>query len=370
MIYFDNAATTFPKPDCVYDAITFAMKNYSFNAGRGSYKVANETKNMIEKTRLVFSNLVHANNPNSVIFTTSATESLNMILRGLIKNGETVYVSPFEHNAIMRTLANIGANIEIIPFNKTTWSVDYKLLSDLFVLKKPKMICISQVSNVTGYMLPYSDIFKLSRKFGAINVLDSAQAIGVYDIDKTYVDFMVFAGHKSLYASFGVAGFVNYNDICLVDYKTGGTGSDSLNLNMPEEEPLRYEAGTQNSCAIYSLFASINFLKNAKFDIIERELTTYLINELRNLKNIKIFLPDNYISCGIVSFAVEGYSSDEIGTILSEDYNICVRTGFHCAPYAHDFIDSKKYQGTVRVSLSGFNTKDEIDSLIDALEEL
>ena len=370
MIYFDNAATTYPKPQCVYDAINEGMQKYSFNAGRGSYKAANETFKMIDDTRNKIGGLVGCEK-NKVIFTSSATESLNNIIYGLnICEGDNIYVSPFEHNAIMRTLANCKANIIIIPFDKKTWEIDCNKLNDMMVLKKPKATIISHISNVTGFMLPYQTIFEISKKYNSINVLDSAQGFGVYAIDKNNVDFIVFAGHKSLYAMFGIAGYINVNNIFLKCYKVGGTGSDSLNLNMPDVFPSRYEAGSMNSVGIYSIYFSIDFLKNAKFDIIKEELSEYFIQKASKVPNINIFLPENIKSHGIVSFAIEGYSSDDVGTILAEDYDICVRTGYHCAPFVHDFIDSKKYNGTVRVSFSGFNTRDEIDVLIGALVDL
>lgn len=370
MIYFDNAATTFPKPPCVYQAINEGMLKYSFNAGRGSYKVAKDTHKMIDETREKIGSLVNVDK-NRVIFTSSATESLNNIIYGLsLKEGDNVYVSPFEHNAIIRTLYNCKVNIIMIPFDNSSWCVDYNKLRDLFVLNNPKAVIISHISNVTGFMLPYELIFKLSKEFNSINVLDSAQGFGVYSIEKKNVDFIVFAGHKSLYAMFGIAGYINVSNFNLDLYKVGGTGSDSLNLDMPIALPYRYEAGSANSIGIYSINSSIDFLKNVKFDIIKKELVEYFLKKVKDNDNIIIYLPKDYMSFGIVSFNVFGYTADDVGTILSEDYDICVRTGYHCAPFVHDFINSKEYFGTVRISFSGFNTKDEIDALISALKEM
>ena len=369
MIYFDNAATTFPKPKCVYDGINEGMQKYSFNAGRGSYNAAKDTFKMIDETREKIGSLIQCDK-NKVVFTSSATESLNNIIYGLgIKKGDNVYVSPFEHNAILRTLTNCEANIIIIPFDRN-WNVDETKLNDMMILNKPKATIISHISNVTGFMLPYEKIFSISRKYGSTNVLDSAQGFGVYSVNKDNLDIVVFAGHKSLYALFGIAGYINITGLKLRCYKVGGTGSDSLNLNMPESFPARYEAGSLNSVGIYSINCSIDFLKNAKFDIIKEELVDYFLKKVKNNDQIIVYLPENYISYGIVSINVKGYTADEVGTILSDDYDICVRTGYHCAPFIHDFIDSKKYNGTVRISFSGFNTKEEIDELILALENL
>ena len=370
MIYFDNAATTFPKPDWVYEAINEGMKKYSFNAGRGSYKAANDTFKMIESTREKIASLVSADK-EQVIFTSSATEALNNILYGLcLKEGDNVYISPFEHNAIVRTLHACKVNIKLIPLDKKNWEVDYGQLNSMMVLNKPKAVVISHISNVTGFMLPYEQIFELAKKHSAITVLDSAQGFGTYPVNKANADFIVFAGHKSLYAMFGIAGYLSLTNTNLKTYKVGGTGSDSLNLEMPENLPSRFEAGSLNSIGIYSIFSSIDFLKKSNFGIIKEELTKYFIEKIKKMKNVILYAPVNCTLHGIVSFNLIGYTADEVGTILAEDYNICVRTGYHCAPFVHDFINSKDFFGTVRVSFSGFNTKDEVDALINALKEM
>ena len=370
MIYFDNAATTFPKPQCVYDAVNEGMKNFSFNAGRGSYSVATNTFNMITATREKIANIIKAR-LNQVVFTSSATESLNIIINGLeLKKGDKVYISPFEHNSIVRTLYKCGVDIKLIPFNKKDWSVDYTKFNDELVINKPKAVIISHISNVTGYELPYSEIFKYSKKYGIVTVLDSAQGFGTYSVDSKNVDFVVFAGHKSLYSVFGIAGFINVSETFLDTYKTGGTGSDSLNLEMPQDFPSRMEAGSLNSVAIYTLNKSVDFITNSDFASKKHELTNYLISQLKKLDNVIVYCPDNVETKGIVAFNIEGYSSDEVGKILSSQYDICVRTGYHCAPYIHDFIDDKKFAGCVRVSFSGFNTIEEIDTLIDAIKEI
>ncbi len=370
MIYFDNAATTFPKPQCVYDAVNEGMKKFSFNAGRGSYSAAIDTFNMISATREKIANIVRAN-PNQVVFTASATESLNIIINGLdLKKGDKVYISPFEHNSIVRTLHKCGVEIKFIPFSKKDWSVNYDKLNDELAINKPKAVIISHISNVTGFELPYNEIFKYSKKYGAVTVLDSAQGFGTYQVDARFVDFVVFAGHKSLYSVFGVAGFINKTNTPLIVFKTGGTGSDSLNLDMPQELPAKMEAGSLNAVAIYALNKSIDFIVNSDFAIKKHELTSYLIGRLKELDNVIIYCPDDIETKGIVAFNIEGYTSDEIGKILSSQYDICVRTGYHCAPYVHDFLEDKKYSGCIRVSLSGFNTIDEIDALIDAIEEI
>lgn len=370
MIYFDNAATTYPKPKEVYDGVNYALYNYSFNAGRGSYSAAKKTFEMIDETRQLLADYVKAEKSH-VVFTSSATEALNNIIYGLnLSKDDIVFVSPFEHNAIVRTLYNVGVQIKIIPFDKKTWELDESKYKDMLVLYKPKAIMISHVSNVTGFMLPYERIFELSKAFNAINILDSAQALGVYEVNPKNVDIVVFAGHKSLYAIFGIAGYINITDVNLKVYKVGGTGSDSLNLQMPETNPGKYEAGSMNSVGIYAIKCGINFLKSSKFGIIKANLCEYFIKELRKISEVVLYVPGNYITHGIVAFNIQGFSSSEVGTILAEDYDICVRTGYHCAPFVHDFIDDKNFAGCVRVSFSGFNTIEEVNTLINAIKDI
>lgn len=369
MIYLDNSATTFPKPECVYEIIDKTSRN-AFNAGRGAYNQSKDALKTIDNARIEIASFVNAN-PSKVIFTSSATEALNTIINGIgIKDGDNVYVTPFEHNAIIRTLNAKKANINIIPFDKKDWKVDIHKLNDMFAIRKPKAVFVSQISNVTGFEPDYGIIFEHSVRYNAINVLDAAQGYGIVPIHTNNVNYVVFAGHKSLYGSFGVGGFVKLSNDNLIPYMYGGTGSDSLNPNMPENCPEKYEAGSHNIVAISALLEGAKWIKKENIEENEREITNYLVKKLRKNNKIKLFIPYNDNVIGIVSLAIKGYDSDDVAAILAEDFDICVRSGYHCAPYVHDFIGSKEYKGTVRVSVSAFTKKEEIDSLVKALEEI
>lgn len=375
MIYFDNAATTFPKPEVVYKALDEANRKLAFNAGRGDYKEAKNASRIIQETREKIANLVNAK-PNEVVFTTSSTEALNFIIFGLDWNkGDNVYVSPFEHNSIMRPLEEIRKkheiNIKIIPFDKKTWEVNKLELDDMFTLNPPKYIFCSARSNVTGYNLPTKEIFNEGKKYNSTNILDASQSFGVdRKINKENTDFIVFAGHKSLYASFGIAGFVKLYQPKLKTWIFGGTGSDSLNLDMPDDEPTKYEAGSKNIVAIYGLHSSLEWLETTEVGKKEILLFKYISDKIKQIKKAEVYLPEDNSKCsGILSFNIKGYTSEEVGKILEES-EICVRTGYHCAPLVHDFLNSKKYYGTVRVSMNYFNTTEEIDELINELKEL
>ena len=301
---------------------------------------------------------------------------MNQIIWGIDFNpGDYVYVSPFEHNAILRPLnllsKKIGFEICLLPFDKETWNFNIRKCSDDMVLKHPRAVFVSQVSNVTGFHLPYSSIFELSQKYNAVNVLDASQGFGIFPIDKSgSIDYIVFAGHKSLYAGFGIAGFIRIGQDRLTVVKAGGTGSDSLNLEMPDYGYSRYEAGSPNIVSIYGLNSSIDWLKSVSILEQERNLTDYLIKRLSEVESVIIFKPDSVEITGIVSFAVRGSDSNDVGQLLADEYDICVRTGYHCAPLIHDFIESREFNGTIRVSFGFFNSIQEVDRLIEVLETL
>lgn len=374
MIYLDNSATTYPKPDVVYEGINYASKHLAFNAGRGNYKEANEALKIIELTRQNVGGLVKVNK-NNVVFLSSATEALNQIINGLqINENDNIYISPFEHNSIIRPLHNlqkkINFKIHIIPFNFEKWELKNEEMLNMFACYNPNYVFISHVSNVTGYILPYEKIFMASKSYKAINILDSAQAFGVLNPQIDNCDFIVFAGHKSLYASFGIAGFINVNDIVLDITKSGGNGSDSLNPEMPAHTYRRYESGTPNVIAIYSLLKSVEWLKQQNIYEHEKELVTYCLEKMKNNKKIKVYSPMAEKNLGIISFNVVGYTAEDVGVILSDEFDICVRTGYHCSPLVHNFIGTNEIGGTVRISFSAFNNYEEIDSLINALNTL
>ena len=375
MIYLDNAATTYPKPKEVYDALDFAQRNLSFNAGRGSYKQARECSKVLNDLRTEIASIGNSL-PDQVVLLSSATEALNIIINGLnIKDGMNIYITPFEHNAIVRPLYNlkkrINFNIHILPFNKITWEPEISKISNLFALNNPDIIFSSQVSNVTGLMIDYSDIFELGKNYNSKTVLDAAQGFGVVPLQKKNVDFIIFAGHKSLYGPFGIGGFINCSNYRLEIVKSGGNGSDTLNHDMPENNHERYESGSPNVPAAYGTLVGTKWVRMSQIFPHEQELTKYLITSLQKIDKITLFLPKNIDNIfGIVSFAVEGYSSDEVGEILSDEFDICVRTGYHCAPFVHDFINSISTKGTVRVSLGFLSSKTEIDTLTEALGTL
>ncbi|MCJ7847579.1 aminotransferase class V-fold PLP-dependent enzyme [Blautia sp. NSJ-175] len=377
MIYLDNAATTYPKPETVYQKMDWANRGIAVNAGRGVYKVAQEASNLIEDTRKKLIEVVHGIAVEAAVLTPSATISLNMILNGLpLSKGDVVYVSPYEHNAVARTLHRIsqekGIRVEELPL-KENLEIDLEKAKYQFVKDRPKCVCCTHVSNVTGYILPIEEIFLMAKKYGAITVMDAAQSFGLMDIDvrTCKADFIVFAGHKTLYGPLGVAGFIDNSTINLAPFIVGGTGSESLKLDMPQKSPSRYEAASKDVVAIAGLHEALSVL-NQKWNFkTEKKLTEYAIERLKTLKNVILYTPEKFENhIGVISFNVKSYKSEDIGSILDEDFDIAVRTGYHCAPYVHKYLEDEKYSGTVRIGLGKFNTEDDIDQLVDAISEL
>ena len=234
-VYLDNAATTFPKPNSVYEDMDMFYRNFGVNAGRGSYKLAREASNLINETRNKLASLVNYDHAEKVIFAPSATIALNQIIGGIEwSENKTVYVTPFEHNAIMRPLEYIkekyNIKIEVIPFDSVTFEVDIAALNLKFSRNSPDFIFMSHVNNVTGFILPVKEIIQASEKYNSVIILDCAQSMGLIPIDvkKIKADYFVFAGHKTLYGPFGIGGFIDNSKIKLSQTIVGGTGSDSL----------------------------------------------------------------------------------------------------------------------------------------------
>lgn len=376
MTYLDNAATTYPKPEAVYKAMDEVNRN-AVNAGRGAYKKAHEMSHIISDTKNKIRKLVKADINIPVVFSPSITIALNQIINGLdMKSGETIYVSPYEHNAVARTVEHVATKLNIkvieLPLNEKL-EIDIEKMKYLFSKNRPNYLFCTHVSNVTGYILPVKEIFAEAKKYNSITVLDSAQSMGLIAIDCRTIgaDIIAFAGHKTLYGPLGIGGFINISNIKLGVFITGGTGSDSLNLGMPDSAEGRYEAASSNILAIKGLNVALDNLDQELILNKERELTEKLIQELQSIKNVRVISPyDKENRVGIVSIILENYNSDDVGMILDEDYDIAVRTGYHCAPYIHKFMNDLDKLGTVRISLGRYNTVEDIEKIISAIKEI
>lgn len=372
VIYFDNAATTFPKPEEVYSFMDTFYRRCGVNVGRGQHKLASEASALMEETRKLLLELFHCQN-KKVIFTSTATEAINIILQGIdIPQNACVYISPFEHNAVTRTLHYLQKSksfeIKQLDVDKNTLTYNLENIKAQFEKHKPYCVIISHASNVCGTVAPIEDIFAMAKKHNAITIADMCQTAGLVDTDLSSdtFDYAVFEGHKTLYGPMGIGGFIASTAINLPPLIYGGTGVESANQDMPNEIPVKHEAGSHNILAISGLNASLKWINSVGIEAIrakESENKNKLLEILNDYDNIKIITSTDGI--GVVSSVFDGYSSDNIGQVLS-DYNIATRTGLHCSPEAHKFLGTFP-AGTVRFSVGYFNSDDDFEKLREVL---
>lgn len=371
--YFDNAATSFPKPESVYLAMDDCARNYGVSMGRGQHILSAKASHIADETRNLLLQLFHCSN-KKVVFTNTATEAMNIILTPqLLPSGCTVYISPFEHNAVTRVLHHLKSTQDIkihqLAVNSSTLQYDLDKIGNQFSEAVPHCVIISHVSNVTGTIAPIREIFSIAKKYNAITVADMCQTAGLIDTDisSTDFDYVVFAGHKTLYGPLGVSGFISQYPERLLPLIYGGTGVESANQDMPTSAPERFEAGSHSSIAIAGLNASLRWLLetgiHAVFDR-EQKNKARLIEVLEQYDNIRIIKASDQI--GLISCLFDQYSSDEVGQVLSER-NIAFRSGLHCAPCAHQFIKTFP-AGTVRFSVGYFNNDEDFSMLDRALQ--
>ena len=372
-IYFDNAATTFPKPEEVYSFMDNFYRTNGGNAGRGQYKLAGNASKIIKETRTMLLELLDCTN-KEIIFAPSDTIAMNMVIQGSISESiYSVYISPFEHNAVTRVLHNYEKmgliKTYILPLNEE-FKYDLNKIEQMFQTVKPDMVIISHASNVCGLIAPVEKIMHLAKMHDAITVVDIAQTAGLVPINLSSddIDYAVFAGHKTLYGPIGIGGFIKKVNINPNPILFGGTGVDSANQNMPAATPARYEMGSQDIHAISGLYAALKWFLNNKENIrlVEKENHKKLVEILLKHRNIKIVGPTNRTDCiGVVSCVFDNYSSDNIGDVLDR-FEIAVRTGLHCSPIAHKTLGTFP-AGTVRFSASYFTSEDDFSVLDEAL---
>lgn len=375
MAYFDNAATTYPKPDCVYNQMDEFYRRFGASVGRGNYKLAQSAGAVIAETRLMLQEILHCP-AKQVIFTPTATIALNIIIQGLIQTGvKNIYISPFEHNAVTRVLHHFEMDKKLkIKQLAVAKNMEYDLekIRYQFDEAKPDLVIVSHASNVFGVIAPVESIFSHAKKHDAITVVDMAQTAGLVDLNVglTTVDFAVFAGHKTLYGPTGISGFIMNPSVTLPATIFGGTGYESANQDMPKILPQKYEMGTLNFAGIAGLNAALKWVltKTVKelweVEQKHRKMLVDLLSKYAFITIVGDSKEAEYV--GIVSALLEGISSDSAGQIFDR-CNISVRTGLQCAPFAHQFIGTYP-AGTIRFSVSYFTTEDDFEKLREALD--
>lgn len=376
MIYLDNAATSFPKPEQVYDAINKTMREFGANPGRSGHRMALEAGRIIFETRELLCKLFNIDNPMNIIFTYNATDGLNLGIKGFLKPGDHVITSSMEHNSVLRpikALEKIGVEATIIQCD-SAGSINISDIEDS-IKKNTKLIVTTHASNVIGTIFPVKKIGDLAKKYGISYMVDAAQSAGVYDIDvkDMNIDMLVFPGHKGLLGPQGTGGIYIREGLQITQMKEGGTGSKSNLLTQPEILPDKFESGTPNTPGIAGLGAGIKYILNRGLEDIrnhEKNLTQYFLEELKKIDNVKIYGPcDAEKQAAVVSINIGDEDSSEVSYILDKGFNIAVRPGLHCAPLAHKTIGTFE-QGVVRFSIGAFNTFEEIELAVKAIKEI
>ena len=376
MIYLDNAATTYPKPEQVYDSIMDCMKNYCANPGRAGHKLAMQAARGIYDARESISKLFNIENPMNIVFTHNATDSLNLAIKGCVKKGDHIITTSMEHNSVIRPIKALeekGVENTIVKCNDEGF-LDVNDIKKA-IKENTKLIVTTHASNVCGTLIDIEKIGKLAKDENILYLVDASQTAGVYDIDvnKMNIDMLAAPGHKCLFGPQGTGILYIRDGLNLSILKEGGTGSKSEELFQPELLPDKYESGTHNTPGIVGLNEGIKFILNEGIENIrkhEENLCQYMIDKLEGVENIKIYGPkDSTKRAAVISINIGNMDSGEITFLLDSEYDIATRSGIHCAPLAHKTLGSLQ-QGAVRFSLGYFNTKEEIDKAVSALKEI
>lgn len=375
-IYLDNAATTYPKPEAVYQAMDLAMRNVGVAPGRGGHRKSMEAARIVFSARESLAHLLGIQDSSRIIFTHSATEALNMAVKGILKPGDHVVTTSMEHNSLARPLhhaAQSGVDITWVQSD----GQGYVTASQIMEALRPdtKMVAMTHCSNVTGAVNPVEEIGRLLRQRGILFLVDGAQSTGSYplNIDSAAIDLFAAPGHKGLYGPPGTGFLYVSPGIDIDPLLHGGTGSGSSEISQPKSLPERHESGTMNTPAIAGLLAGVEYVASrgiAAIHDFEMELAVRLCTGLATIPGVTVYNPaGTRPRCAVVSFTIAGKDPATVGFMLDHHYGISVRVGLHCAPLAHRSIGTFP-DGTVRVSPALFNTDADIEALLCAIREI
>ncbi len=379
MIYFDNAATSYPKPKAVTEAILCFMDHIGASPGRSGHRLSIEAGRILYQCRENLAELFHVADPLRIIFTSNATEAINLALKGFLRSGDQVITSSMEHNSVMRPLRELeqkGVQVQVIPCSRDG-SLNPEHV-EKSINQDTTLIVLNHASNVTGTLLPIRQVGQIARKYNILFLVDAAQTAGAYplDMDKDQIDLLAFTGHKSLFGPTGTGGLVigeNVEIHRILPLKTGGTGSRSESEIHPDFLPDIYESGTPNIAGIAGLNAGVSYILAKGIQDIhhyELDLCQQLISGLREIPGVTVYGKDDIEArAPVVSFTISGQSPSDIGLKLDEKYDIMCRVGLHCAPAAHKTIGTFPV-GTVRFSMSLLNRRQDVENAMIAVRKI
>ena len=378
MIYFDNGATTFPKPQSVVRAVSSAMQNYGANPGRSGHKMSLKASEIIFNCRENAAALFGVETPDRIIFTDNCTTALNTVIKGLLKSGDHAVISSLEHNAVARPLEHLkqrGVSFSVAQ----VFEGDDEATIESFrkaVRKNTKLVVCTAASNVFGIRPPVERIAALCRIYNILFCVDAAQSAGVVPVNMSGsgIDFLCAPGHKGLYGPMGTGILAINSDILPESLTQGGTGSMSSSLEQPETLPDKYESGTPNLPGIAGLNAGLKFVMErgeAKILSAETAKAQRLYDGLASMRDVVLYTarPQITTHVPVISFNVRGHDSEQIAALLSDRFNIAVRAGLHCAPLAHKSFGTEE-QGTVRAVISVYTKPAQIDYFLLSLKKI
>ncbi len=375
MIYFDNAATTLQKPPCVIQAVTEAMCSLG-NSGRGIHGGALSASRIIYDTRATIAQLFGAESPDRIAFTANSTQALNIAIKGILRPGDHVITTALEHNSVLRPLYELedqGVQLTILPAD-SIGNICYEDF-EKEIQPNTRAIVTTHGSNLTGNLLDIGRIGSVAKKHGLIYIVDASQTAGVFPIDvqSMHIDLLCFTGHKGLLGPQGTGGIYVREGVEIRPLLSGGSGVQTYLRSHPSQMPTALEAGTLNGHGIAGLGAAVHYIQEIGLDQIrqkEQELMWDFYSKVREIPGVTIygdFTTGN--RCAIVSLNIRDYDSGEVSDALSSEYGIATRPGAHCAPLMHQALGTVE-QGAVRFSFSHYNTKEEVNIVVSALQEL
>ncbi|HAZ31584.1 MAG TPA: cysteine desulfurase [Dehalococcoidia bacterium] len=377
MIYLDNAATSWPKPECIYQTMDEFLRTKGGNPGRGSHSMALAAGETVEETRLLMARFINASEAQRVIFTLNCTDALNMGLKGLLKPGDHVITGCMGHNSVIRPLRKLeqrGVKISRLPPSSGAGVVSAQDI-EAAITGETRLVVVTHASNVTGVIQPVDEYGAITRRHNLILMVDAAQTAGKHPIDvqASNIDLLAFSGHKGVFGPPGTGVLYVGDRVDLDPLRDGGTGSHSEQEEQPSSLPYRYESGTLNTCGIAGLGAGLKYILQEGMERIrahEQSLLEHLLAGLSRIDGVILYVPDDLVKrVSIVSFNLERQEPGEAGIILDQAFDIKVRTGLHCAPVAHKILGTYP-SGTIRLSPGYFNTAEEIDFCLQAIEKI
>jgi len=377
MIYLDNAATSWPKPEGVIAAMEKYLREYGANPGRGGHRLSLAAGRVVMETRELLAQLINAEDPAQIIFTANATMALNQAIKGCLSPGDHVITSSMEHNSVVRPLKALeewGGETTKLACNADGSFPLEELEGN--IKENTRLIILTHASNVTGTIMPVAEVGRIARRHKLLFLVDAAQSLGILpvDVQEMGIDLLAFPGHKGLFGPPGTGGLYIRPGLHLRPLLEGGTGSQSGSLLQPETLPDRYESGTLNAVGIAGLGAGVKFVLAEGIGRIrehEQRLVGRLLRGLDTIPGIVVYgVRDSARQAPVVSFTIRNYDPGEVAVILDQVFGIACRAGLHCAPDAHRTLGTLAGGGTVRLSPGYFNTDEDIDLVLAAIGEI